>query len=107
MNGKLVIAFMILIVMSLAACSNQAPADISTPTLAETLEIPITGATETEAPVTVEVVVTSTNAPEFTSTPEPPRPTNIPDCTNSASFVTDVTIPDNSEIVGNTTFTKT
>jgi len=106
-NGKLVIAFMILIVMSLAACSNQAPADISTPTLAETLEIPITGATETEAPVTVEVVVTSTNAPEFTSTPEPPRPTNIPDCTNSASFVTDVTIPDNSEMVGNTTFTKT
>ena len=106
MNGKATV-LILLTAMLIVACGNKTPAETASPTLAETLEIPITGATETEAPVTVEVVVTSTNAPEFTSTPEPPRPTNIPDCTNSASFVTDVTIPDNSEIVGNTTFIKT
>ena len=106
MNGKATV-LILLTAMLIVACGNKTPAETASPTLAETLEIPITGATETEAPVTVEAVVTSTIAPEFTSTPEPPRPTNIPDCTNSASFVTDVTIPDNSEIVGNTTFTKT
>jgi uncharacterized protein YkwD len=34
-------------------------------------------------------------------------PTNSPDCTNHATFVADVTIPDNSEIGAGTTFTKT
>jgi uncharacterized protein YkwD len=34
-------------------------------------------------------------------------PTNSPDCTNSATFVADVTIPDNTNVAGGTTFTKT
>jgi len=107
MNGKLFIVFMILTVMIVAACSNEAPAETLIPPLAETSMIPITGATATEAPVMAEVSVTSTAPPDFTSTPEPPRPTNMPDCTNSASFVTDVTIPDNSEMEGDTHFVKT
>ena len=36
-----------------------------------------------------------------------PFPPTQPDCTNSALFVTDVTIPDNTNIVGGTKFTKT
>lgn len=106
MNKKAAM-LILLTAMIIVACSNKAPAETSAPTLAETLVIPVTGATKTEAPVTLEVPATLTAAPEFTSTSEPPRPTNIPDCTNSGAFVTDVTIPDNSEMVGDTIFTKT
>jgi uncharacterized protein YkwD len=42
-----------------------------------------------------------------TSTPETPIPTNLPNCTNSAAFVADVTIPDFSNIASSSTFTKT
>jgi uncharacterized protein YkwD len=35
-----------------------------------------------------------------------PFPTNPADCTNSASFVADVTIPDNTSVAGGTKFTK-
>jgi uncharacterized protein YkwD len=45
------------------------------------------------------------SAPSPTS--DIPRPTNAPDCTNSASFVADVTIPDNTEVEGGSTFVKT
>jgi uncharacterized protein YkwD len=108
MNEKRIITLMILVVMVLSACGSKAPVETSTPTAGETLIIPITGATETGAPVTVDES-TATTAPELTSTatPEPTRPPNASDCTNSASFVTDVTVPDNSEMVGGTTFTKT
>jgi uncharacterized protein YkwD len=107
MNRKLVIALIMLTAMIVVACSNKAPAEVSAPTLAQTLVIPITGATETAAPATAEVSAASTATPDFTPTPGSPRPTNIPDCTNSGAFVTDVTIADNSEMVGDTAFTKT
>ena len=106
MDGKRIITCMILTVLFLSACGNQATVETSVPTLAETALIPITGATQTEEPSTAEILATSTATSESTSTPEP-RPTNIPDCTNSASFVTDVTIPDNSEMAGDTPFIKT
>jgi uncharacterized protein YkwD len=35
-----------------------------------------------------------------------PFPTNPADCTNSASFVADITIPDNTNVAGGTKFTK-
>ena len=97
----------LLLALIIVACGNKAPAEIPTPTLAATLVIPITGATQTETTAIAEAPAASTATPGFTSTPEPPRPTNIPDCTNSGAFVTDVTIPDNSEMVGDTVFTKT
>jgi len=102
MNRKLAIALIMLTAMIVVACSNKAPVETPAPTLAETLAIPVTGPT-------AEVPATSTfpPPPEFPSTPESARPTNSPDCTNSAIFVTDVTIPDNSEMAGDTVFTKT
>jgi uncharacterized protein YkwD len=59
----------------------------------------------TETPIATETLVTV--LPQFTSTAETPRPTNDPNCTNSASFVIDVTIPDNTAIAAGTPFTKT
>lgn len=108
MNVKRIVTLMIMVVMVLSACGSKAPAGTSAPVAGETLVIPITGTTATEAAVTADESV-ATSAPEltFTVTPEPTRPPNATDCTNSGSFVTDVTVPDNSEMVGGTTFTKT
>jgi uncharacterized protein YkwD len=97
MNGKLITIFVLLTALILSACGSQPSAETSTPTV----DVPTVNVPSTEAPAT------STETPEITSTPEQSRPTNAPDCTNSASFVSDVTIPDNSEITGGTTFTKT
>src|SRR5512141_851255 len=105
MKGKLVATFLLLFLI-VSACGTAAPAVTSVPPTAETLAVPITGATETEPPVVTEPPVATSTIPP-TLTPEPPRPTNMPDCTNSASFVTDVTIPDNSEMVGDAIFVKT
>ena len=71
----------------------------------------------TEAPATTAAAITPSDTAAVTDTPATPLtatptvgtpiPTNPPDCTNSALFVTDVTIPDNTNIVGGTKFTKT
>jgi uncharacterized protein YkwD len=45
--------------------------------------------------------------PTVTATLTLPVPTNLPNCTNQASFVIDATIPDNSPVAAGTTFTKT
>jgi uncharacterized protein YkwD len=109
MNGKLITIFLMLTITILSACGSQAPTETSIPAVTETLVIPVTGAaaTETEVQVATDAPALPTLAPTFTSTPELLRPANAADCTNSASFVTDVTIPDNAEIVGGDTFTKT
>lgn len=70
----------------------------------------------TEAPATTAAAITPSDTAAVTDTPATPLtatptvgtpiPTNPPDCTNSALFVTDVTIPDNTNIVGGTKFTK-
>jgi uncharacterized protein YkwD len=70
-----------------------------------------------EAPATSEPATTPSESVTTTQTPGTPAtitatagtpiPTNPPDCTNSASFITDVTIPDNTNIAGGTKFTKT
>jgi uncharacterized protein YkwD len=71
----------------------------------------------TEPPATTAAAITLSDTPAVTDTPATPLtpsptvgtpiPTNPADCTNSALFVTDVTIPDNTNIVGGTKFTKT
>jgi uncharacterized protein YkwD len=92
----------------LSACNGQAPAETEAP--APTVEQP-PAVTEApgEIPVTgvTESLETPADAAEITATPPPPRPTNEPGCTNSAAFVIDVTIPDNSVIGAGETFTKT
>lgn len=90
----------------LAGCNGQAPtvAATASETQAPT-DTPAPPTTET--PLSTEVSATETAATETPSTPEIDRPTNEPNCTNSASFVADVTIPDNSDVGAGTPFTKT
>ena len=102
-----------LTVLLLAACTGQTPTQTITPTSSETSQ-PVT----TQAPAVTNTLVTplltntslaetSAVLPTATSTPVLPQPTNSPDCTNLASFVADVTIPDNTNVTGGTIFTKT
>ena len=109
MNKKL---FVIASVSALlfTSCGTQSPtpaaeAPANTPPVVATTEAPV----GTTATVSTEVATTETSAtlPSETATVGTPAPTNPPDCTNSASFVTDVTIPDNSTLPGGSTFTKT
>jgi uncharacterized protein YkwD len=99
-----------LLAFALSACSGGAATEIvvSTETGAPATDAPVSF---TEAPPATETDTSLTETPATTLTASPtagtPIPTNPPDCTNSASFITDVTIPDNTNIVGGTTFTKT
>jgi uncharacterized protein YkwD len=110
MNKKFIFTFIILAGLILSACNGSPPAvDVSTPTSTstDTGVTSVSEATATQPQVTEETPAPSTFTVESTTTPEPPRPTNEPNCTNSASFVADVTIPDNTTMAGGTTFTKT
>ncbi|HKI52491.1 MAG TPA: NBR1-Ig-like domain-containing protein, partial [Anaerolineales bacterium] len=100
----------LLMALMLSACGGQqVPTETAEPvptetraavvTEAPTIEIPVTGPTETLESVTA--------TPDVPPTPSIPRPENEPGCTNSASFVSDITIPDNSVIDAGETFTKT
>lgn len=97
----------VLITLLLSSCSalpaTEPPAATSTEAQASTA----TSAPATDTLIPTETLVTP--LPESTSTPTPQatRPPNDPNCTNSAAFVADVTIPDNSEIAAGTTFQKT
>jgi uncharacterized protein YkwD len=75
------------------ATTAAAPAT-ETPTQAN---IPVTGDTQTQ----------ETNTPTPTIIPTVFVPENAADCTNLASFVSDVTIPDNTPITAGAAFTKT
>ena len=111
MNKKLFVIASVSALL-LAACSTQSPTPTTVPTsntppVVATTEVP--AATDLSVSVSTEVAATETSAtlPTETATVGTPAPTNPPDCTNSASFVTDVTIPDNSNVTGGATFTKT
>jgi len=107
MNRKS-ITQMMLIVIVLTACNlqGQAPTATSAPAT-DTVAAQVSNATATNTVAAAEASATSTTAPEVTATAIATRPPNAPDCTNSASFVADVTVPDNTEIEGGATFTKT
>jgi uncharacterized protein YkwD len=107
MNRKSIIQMM-LIVIVLSACNfqGQAPTATSAPAT-DTVAAPVTNVTPTETLASAEASATSTTAPEVTATAIATRPPNAPDCTNSAAFVADVTIPDNTEVEGGAAFTKT
>lgn len=100
--------------LALSACNGgaatQPPTSPATETQAATATTSVTDTPAvTDTAGTPTTAVTDTPATPFTATPTvgTPIPTNPPDCTNSALFVTDVTIPDNTNMVGGTTFTKT
>lgn len=103
-----------LTVLVLSACSALGQQEALTPTPASAATVtPVAAPTlapPTEPPAAV-VTETAVPAQEATATASPtadiPRPTNVAGCTNSASFVADVTIPDNTEVEGGATFVKT
>lgn len=103
-----------LIAILLSACTGQNPTQTSPPTPSEPSQPASTqapAATNTIAltPLLTNTALAETSAvlPTATFTPVLPQPTNQADCINSASFVTDVTIPDNSNVTGGALFTKT
>jgi len=98
-----------LITLILTSCNSQASTETVPATLTETQSPTQTDAPIqiTDTPVSTEISTTASPRPQMTATAETPQPTNIPDCTNSAAFVSDVTIPDNTEIAQGTPFIKT
>ncbi len=84
----------LLVALVLSACSKQAVATATQPPAAITV-IPAT-----KAPAT-PTLKASTAAP--TSIP----PTNPPNCTDHATFIADVTVPDNTKFNAGTKYTKT
>jgi uncharacterized protein YkwD len=108
-----------LVALAISACNGQAAVETTAPppvtdTQVATALVALTDppvATETVTPGPTEVAATQTAAALPTATPTAtlgtPFPTNAPDCTNQASFVADITIPDNTNVAGGTTFTKT
>lgn len=113
MNKKLFIAASLITIL-ISACTGQTPAPTTQPLLSETSLSATTQARATTNTPALTPLLTNTSLaetsaalPTATSTPVLPQPVNPPDCTNSASFVADVTIPDNSNVTGGTVFTKT
>jgi uncharacterized protein YkwD len=106
MSKKLFIVISLLAIMLSACGGGQSPAEtaISVPSETSVATVPVTSVATFTA---TEPSATSTTLPTNTSPPATPRPTNPPDCTNRATFVADVTIPDNSEVGAGTLFTKT
>ena len=105
MSRKLFIITALMAVI-LGACSGQASVETATPAPTETQAATPSPEASPTVPDT-ETATAPATPPTETSTPETPRPTNPPDCTNHATFVADVTIPDNTEIPAGAMFTKT
>jgi hypothetical protein len=129
-RSYLLILFGILVLL-LGACNlpRQAPPPTTDPNLAYTQAAQTVAAQLTQAAVGTPIVFvtptspvglasptlplppTTTLIPSATplpsATPIPPTATNIPIPCDRAGFITDVTIPDNTEIPGGTTFIKT
>ena len=95
----------VLITLLLSSCS--ALAATQPPASTETQAPTATSAPVTETLIPTETLVTPSEEATLSPTPQPTRPPNDPNCTNSAAFVADVTIPDNTEIAAGTTFEKT
>ena len=107
-----------LVTLAVSACNGQGAVETgtvaapATDTQAATALVSFTEAppgteTLTSAPSETPATETAATLPTATATIGTPIPTNPPDCTNKASFVADVTIPDNTNVAGGTTFTKT
>lgn len=96
------LTLILLLGMALSACSGfiAEPTQIPTATATATTPVILETPTATEMPFTPETPTASATPTEFV-------PNNPADCTNSAAFVEDVTIPDYSTFVAGSTFTKT
>jgi uncharacterized protein YkwD len=97
--------FALLATLVLSSCTAQAATEPAAPTSTESPTATSAPATQTLIPT--ETLVTPLPESTLTPTPQATRPPNDPNCTNSASFVADVTIPDNADIGAGTQFRKT
>jgi uncharacterized protein YkwD len=103
--SKKALSIILLTGIFLSACGGQAaqatetptavPATTAPPALPPTntptdVVVPVTGETPTPSPTATEIV-----------------PENPADCVNKATFVSDVTIPDNTTVIAGSAFTKT
>ena len=105
---KKLFIFFVLITLAVSSCTAQGTAtQPAVPTLTETQAPALTQPPVAETLIPTETQVQETALPESTATSEATRPPNDPNCSNSASFVADVTIPDNSEVGAGAPFTKT
>ena len=89
----------ILMAVVLSACGGQVTPTATQPPATSTLPVP-TITTAPSGPTAVSTLVDTPIAPTL-------PPTNPPGCTNDASFVTDVTVPDGTIFNPGTTYTKT
>jgi hypothetical protein len=88
------------------------PIVVASPTTGEIAATPTSGIIVATATVPMVIVPTATplpptNTPIPTNTPVPPTATPIPIPCDRAQFVSDITVPDNTEIAAGTTFVKT
>jgi uncharacterized protein YkwD len=103
---KKLFTVLLLMAVTLAACGGQTATEAPAPPSETFVSVP-TEAPATESPIATETSAAPATQPDSTPTSGTPVPTNAPDCTNSASFVADVTIPDNTAVGAGTIFTKT
>lgn len=106
---RIMFTITLLITLMLSACNPQAATESAVPTATETQAPTATESPATEASETgmTEAPTTETASTEATGTPAVTQPPNDPNCTNSAAFVSDITVPDNTNIGAGTPFTKT
>ena len=108
MSKKLFLVISLMAIMLSACGGGQTPVETATPAITES-PVPTASVTVTTTATlaVTATLATSTTLPTNTSPPATPMPTNSPDCTNHATFVADVTIPDNAEVAAGALFTKT
>lgn len=92
--------FLILLLILLTACVTVS--EETTPT-----DAPILFVTSTLPPTRQGLTVPTPVPPTVTATLDPSAPTPTPSCRDSAAFVEDVTIPDNTNFEKGESFTKT
>lgn len=99
-----------LLMLILSACGGGGAVETTAPAATDT-QVPAPVIATTQAPAVTETLTVTPGTPgtevSVTATLGTVGPTNPPDCTNSAAFVTDITIPDNTTVGAGTVFTKT
>ena len=106
--SKRALSIILLAGIFLSACGGQAAQVTEAPTAVPATTAPpsTTAAPATDTPTEVVVPVTG-ESPTSSITPTVFVPTNEAGCVNKAMFVSDVTIPDNTDLTAGETFTKT
>jgi len=103
--SKRALSIILLMGIILSACGGQAAQATETPTaVPATTAPPVLPATDT--PTEIVVPVTG-ETPTPSPTPTEFVPENPANCVNKATFVSDVTIPDNSNVIAGSAFVKT